>query len=161
MKTASFLIAVKDVRKSVAFYEQVLDQKIKEDFNRNVVFESGLSILEYKLWATFIKKDITDITFGSNNVELYFDEDNFDDFLVKLKTFKDIQYVHDVEIFPWGQRTIRFYDLDHHIIEVGESMDMVIYNYYREGHTIEEVHKHCEYSIDTIRKILQEKGCSI
>ncbi len=33
----------------------------------------------------------------------------------------------------WGQRVIRFYDLDGHLIEVGESMAMVIRRFFRGG----------------------------
>ena len=60
-------------------------------------------------------------------MELYFEEDNFDDFLVKLEGRDDINYIGDgVKEAGWGQRSIRFYDSDGHIIEVGENMKMVV-----------------------------------
>lgn len=41
----------------------------------------------------------------------------------------------------WGQRVIRFYDPDGHIIEVGEDMKMVINRFLDSGMTMEEVSK--------------------
>jgi capsular polysaccharide biosynthesis protein len=56
---------------------------------------------------------------------LYFEEDDFDGFLEKLKTFQDIEYVHPPKKQSWQQRAVRFYDPDKHIIEVRESMVVV------------------------------------
>ena len=39
----------------------------------------------------------------------------------------------------WGQRVIRFYDLDEHLIEVGEDMQMVVKRFLASGMTMEEV----------------------
>lgn len=60
-------------------------------------------------------------------MELYFEKDDFDSFIIRLEQRSDIQYIGDgVKEAGWGQRCIRFYDLDGHIIEVGESMRMVV-----------------------------------
>ena len=73
-------------------------------------------------WCEFISKDLQSISFGGNAAELYFEEDKFDDFLKKLAAIKGIFYVHPVQQYSWGQRVIRFYDPDFHILEVGENM---------------------------------------
>ena len=39
----------------------------------------------------------------------------------------------------WGQRVIRFYDLDGHIVEVGEDMKMVLKRFLASGMTMEEI----------------------
>ena len=39
----------------------------------------------------------------------------------------------------WGQRVVRFYDPDGHIIEVGEDLKMVIRRFLAAGMTMEEV----------------------
>ena len=62
-----------------------------------------------------------------------------DRFLTKLKQYPDIEYLGDVIEHSWGQRVIRFYDLDGHIIEVGEDMKMVIKRFPFEGRLIKEV----------------------
>jgi len=38
----------------------------------------------------------------------------------------------------WGQRVVRFYDLDKHIIEVGENIIMVVKRFINAGLSIEE-----------------------
>ncbi len=43
----------------------------------------------------------------------------------KLKECQEIEYLGEVIEHSWGQRVIRFYDLDGHLIEVGEDMKMV------------------------------------
>ena len=39
----------------------------------------------------------------------------------------------------WGQRAVRFYDPDHHVIEVGERMDTVVRRFLQSGMTREQV----------------------
>ena len=60
----------------------------------------------------------------SNNAEIVFEEQDFDGFLNKLKAYSDIEYLGEVIEHSWGQRVIRFYDLDEHLIEVGEDMQL-------------------------------------
>ena len=54
----------------------------------------------------------------SNNVELAFETSDFDGFLEKLNQYPQIERLNDVIEHDWGQRVIRFYDLDQHLIEV-------------------------------------------
>ena len=55
-----------------------------------------------------------------------FESDDFDGFIKKLRSRDDINLLHDIREHPWGQHVIRFYDLDDHLIEVGESMKSVV-----------------------------------
>ena len=82
----------------------------------------------------------SDISFGGNNFELYFEEDDFDKFTDKLKEY-DIEYVHPIMEHSWGQRVVRFYDPDKHIIEVGENMKVVCKRFLDSGMTPEQVAK--------------------
>ena len=82
-----------------------------------------------------------DISKRPNNSELYFEEDNLDDLLEKLKEYGSIEYIHAIKEQPWGQRVIRFYDPDMHIIEVGESMESVARRFLSQGFSIEETAK--------------------
>ncbi len=54
----------------------------------------------------------------------------------------------------WGQRVIRFYDPDGHIIEVGEDMKMVINRFLDSGMTMEEVSKKMDVSVEDLTKLL-------
>ena len=49
---------------------------------------------------------------------------------------------------------IRFYDLDGHLIEVGEDMKMVVRRFLNTGMTMEEVSERMDVSIEDLGKLL-------
>ena len=57
---------------------------------------------------------------------------------------------------PWGQKTIRFYDPDNHLIEIGETMQSVIKRLNYKGMTPEEISKKTYMDIETIMNYLKE-----
>ena len=87
-------------------------------------------------------------------MELYFEEEDFDGFIDKLKTYHDIEYVSDVIRHDWGQRVIRFYDPNGHIIEVGESMKMVVKRFLDSGMSMDEISLKMDVSIADLAKLL-------
>ena len=118
------LFAVKDIARARSFYEELFGLKVVDDYGRNITFDCGLSLQEDFDWLTGINKE--DIKFKANNCELSFESDDFDGFIKKLRSRDDINLLHDIREHPWGQHVIRFYDLDDHLIEVGESMKSVV-----------------------------------
>ena len=146
------LLAVTDLEKSIGFYEEVIGDRIAMDFGENVQFEGGFALQEMKTWKSMIH---TDTVRRKNNVtELYFEEDDFDGFVKHLKGFPEIQYVHGVEEMPWGQRIVRFYDPDFHIIEVGEAMDGVIRKLLKTGMSIEQVSEKSQYPVEYVKRFV-------
>ncbi len=121
-------------------------------FGANVQFEGGFALQEMKTWKSMIHTQ--NVRRKNNAVELYFEEDNFDAFLDLLKEFPEIKYVHQEEHMPWGQRVIRFYDPDFHIIEVGEAMEEVIRRMLVSGMTVEEVSEKSNYPKEYIQRFL-------
>ena len=61
-----------------------------------------------------------------------------DRFADRLKGFQ-VDYVHPVKEHRWGQRVVRFYDPDRHIIEVGENMKAVCRRFLASGMTPDQV----------------------
>ena len=59
----------------------------------------------------------------------------------------------DVIEHSWGQRFFRFYDLDGHIIEVGEEMKMVVERFLASGMTMEEVSRRMDVSTEDLEKL--------
>ncbi|MEW3584776.1 glyoxalase, partial [[Clostridium] symbiosum] len=90
----------------------------------------------------------------SNNAEIVFEEQDFDGFLNKLKEYPDIEYLGEVLEHSWGQRVIRFYDLDGPIIEVGEDMKMVIKRFLASGMNMEEIAVKMDASVEDLMKLL-------
>ena len=152
MKFSCSVIAVKNIEISKKFYETVLNQKIISDFGINVTFEGDFALQQG--YSEMIGIPENEVKQKSNNFEMYFEEEKFDDFLKKLKTMKEIKYVHDVKKYDWGQRVIRFYDPDEHIIEVGETMENVARRFFEDGLSIEEISEKTMLSIEFLKNCL-------
>ncbi|AET67310.1 lactoylglutathione lyase-like lyase [Desulfosporosinus orientis DSM 765] len=155
MKYTSTLIAVKDMEKSKQFYHDVLNLDVIADFGANVTLTGGIALQTLDSWKGFIHKRDDEIVFENNAFELYFEEDDMDTFIAKLTNIIDIEYVHPLFEHSWGQRVVRFYDLDKHIIEVGENMNMVIKRFIDGGLSIEETAARMDVPIDYIKLSLE------
>ncbi|MGM9530989.1 VOC family protein [Intestinibacter sp.] len=155
MKFTSTLIAVSDLEKSKKFYQDVLGLDIIADFGANVTLTGGVVLQTLETWKKFINKDEEQIVFNNNSMELYFEEDDMDKFIEKLNKFKDIVFVHELIEHSWGQRVVRFYDPDMHVIEVGENIKMVVKRFIQSGLSIEETAVRMDVSVEFINSCLE------
>ena len=146
-------IAVHNVELARKFYEDLFGLEVFQDYGINISFFGGLSLQQDFDWLLNIPKE--KVLWESHNMELYFEEDDFDGFIAKLEPRKDIVYMGDgVREAPWGQRSIRFYDLDGHIVEVGENMKMVVTRFLDLGMSLKETSKRMDVSIGDLEKLL-------
>ena len=155
MEHRTTLIAVKDIEKAKVFYKSVLGLDVVMDVGANVELTKGISLQTADSWASFICKQESEIVFSNNAIELYFETDDIDNFIEKLKSFADIEYLHPLIEHSWGQRAVRFYVTDHHIIEVAENIAMVTKKFIDSGLTIEQTAKRMDVGIDYIKAILE------
>lgn len=155
MKFLSTLIVVSDMEKPKRFYYEVLGLKVIFDFGANVTLTGGIALQAKDTWLTFIQKQDSEIVFGGNVAELYFEEDDFDGFIQKINNITYINYIHPIVEHSWGQRVIRFYDPDKHIIEVGENMIMVVRRFLNSGLSIEETAIRMDVSVDYVKSCLE------
>ncbi len=117
MKLKNVLIVVKDIEKSRQFYHDLFGLETVLDHGGNMILMEGLVLQDEKIWRNFLGKDVIP---KSNSCELYFEERNIEAFIEKLeKMYPSIQYVNRLMTHSWGQKVIRFYDLDGNLIEVG------------------------------------------
>lgn len=130
------MLVVNDMEKSVSFYKKVLGLRVVMDFGANKTLTGGLALQTLESWQEMIETD--DVIFGGYNAEIYFEEDHFDEFVAHLKTCA-VEYVHPVKEHAWGQRVVRFYDPDKHVIEVGETLKTVCKRFLERGMTPEQV----------------------
>ncbi len=120
MKLKNILIVVKDIEKSRQFYRDLFGLDLIVDNNGNMILTEGLVLQDEKIWKEFLGRDIIQ---EGNSCELYFEEQNIEAFIKKLEVlYPDIQYVSKFSAHSWGQKAIRFYDLDGNLIEVGTRM---------------------------------------
>ena len=120
MKLKNILIVVKDIEKSKQFYHDLFGLEVVLDQDGNMILTEGLVLQEEKIWREFLGKDIIP---ENNSCELYFEEKKIEAFVEKLeKLYPSIRYVNRLTEHSWGQKVVRFYDLDGNLIEVGTPM---------------------------------------
>ena len=151
------LIAVSDVGRSKRFYCGLFDQRVVLDFGENVTFSGGFAIQEKFAWLTGLAED--SVRSRPNNMELYFETDDLDAFMQRLGEWPDpVELLHPPHKYGWQQCTVRFYDPDGHIIEVGEAMEVVIRRCLAEGHTAEETAALTQHPLEFVLRVRDEAG---
>ncbi len=117
MKLKNVLIVVKDIDKALKFYQDLFGLELVLDNDGNMILTEGLVLQAESYWKEFIQRDVAK---KNNSSELYFEEENIDAFYEKVKTlYPEIEFVNPPMTHSWGQRVVRFYDLDGNLIEVG------------------------------------------
>ena len=117
MKYRGTLLVVKDCNTALKFYRDLFGFELVQDNDGNMELTGGLYLQEAEYWEEFIGKSILS---RNNSTELYFEEADIEAFAEKLeKLYPDIEYVNRLTTHSWGQRTVRFYDPDGNLIEVG------------------------------------------
>lgn len=82
--------------------------------------------------------------------ELYYDVNS------KLKELGIEDYelvVHETIEERWGQKTIRFYDPENNLVEIGETIACFVERFYNQGMTINEVSERTSVPIEIVKKI--------
>ena len=155
MKLKNILFVVDDIEVSKTFYKDLFSLAVLSDFGKNVILTEGLVLQEKNSWKRFIDKEVVS---GGNDAELYFEENDIDGFLEKLeKSNYTIEYLNKCIEHDWGQRVIRLYDPDKHIIEVGESLEYVARRFLKTGMTVEQVAKKTQLPLSQVELMAQRK----
>ena len=123
MRLKNILLVVEDIEKSITFYKELFGLRVVTAFDGNVILTEGLVLQDRKIWERLVEKSVT---FGGNASELYFIENDLEGFQEKLdQSSFEINYAHRLTTHDWGQRVIRIYDPDGHMIEIGESLEAI------------------------------------
>ena len=157
MKFIGPLIVVRDMKTSQEFYENLLGQKVQYDFGENVAFEDGLSLHLQPHFAVLLGIPEEAIRHKPRNAELYFETDDITSFAEKLKAAR-VETAHDLTEQPWGQRVVRFYDPDGHLIEAGESMESVVRRFLRQGMTAAEAASRTSMPLEFVESLGRAGG---
>lgn len=122
------------------------------DLGKNVTFNGGFAIQEDFAWLTDI--DPTSVVRKSHNMELYFEVEDFDEFLLLLEKHKEVKLVHPPKKHEWQQRVVRVYDPDFHMIEIGESMEVIAKRYLSQGLSVEKVSEIIQHPIEFVKNCI-------
>ena len=122
------------------FYENILGQTVKYDFGGCIQFECGLTIWRpiegHPVWHALEKPECD----GNGALELCFETDDFEAQAARMSSM-GVMLAHGVVEEHWGQRTLRFYDPDGNLVELGESMPTFCRRLADSGMNVEEVAK--------------------
>lgn len=146
------LLAVKDVEVSKRFYGELFGQRVVLDLGWNVTFSGGFAIQQNFAWLTDVPQE--SVVTKSHDMELYFEVDDFDEFLLCLRCFPAVEFVHPPKKHDWQQRVVRIYDPDHHMIEIGESMAVIARRYLAEGRSVEETAEIIQHPVEFVKSCL-------
>lgn len=120
MKLKNILLVVEDIEKSKKFYHDLFQLDVILNQDGNVILTEGLVLQQKDIWKQVLGKKIIR---ESNSCELYFEEPDLEGFVEKLeRLYPSVQYVNRLMTHSWGQKVVRFYDLDGNLIEVGTPM---------------------------------------
>lgn len=146
------LIAVKNMEESKKFYHDILNMHVVGDFGANVWLDGGLFLQTLDTWSDFINNK--EVYLKNKAGELYFEVPDVDAFHKKLQA-ANIEYIHGLLEHRWGQRVVRFYDPNHHIIEVAEDISMVVKRFFHNGMTVKQVADRMDVSVDYVKECLE------
>jgi catechol 2,3-dioxygenase-like lactoylglutathione lyase family enzyme len=139
-----------------SFYQNILLQNIEFDFGNCIGFKNGLSLWklkeEYpiakKLGKTFDKS-------GNNNLEICFETDDFELVVKNLKKHQ-LKYLHKETEELWGQQTIRFYDPENNLVEIGETIPCFVKRFHNQGMSADEISKKTSVPVEMVNEICQK-----
>lgn len=156
LNNSSIALFVKDIDVSKKFYTNLLCLEVEFDFGKNIIFKGGIAIWEIN------PNHIIPSTLGenslngkSNRFELYFETENLEEVYMPLKE-ANITFLHEIYEENWGQHTIRFFDPDNHLIEIGESLRCFVKRMLNSGMTKEQVSAKTVIAIGDFDRILND-----
>ena len=85
MRYICTVLSVSDIKKSRKFYENLFGLELYQDYGINISFTFGLALQQDFDWLVNIPKEA--VLKKTNNIEICFEEEDFDGFLKKLKTY--------------------------------------------------------------------------
>lgn len=151
----SAVVFVKDIETSKKFYIEVLGMRIDSDFGMDVILEGGLTLFQVFPEQVIAQKLGMDTLHDrtATRFELCFETTDIQSVSEKIVS-SGVELLHPLQEEPWGQKTIRFFDPDHHLIEVGESGETFIKRNAASGITPEEVSRKTGMPLEDVQNFL-------
>ena len=156
LKFVSPLVVVEEIARSRYFYEQLLGQKVKFDFGPNVTFQGDFAIhLQSHFQSLLGQETQYPVTKKAHWGELYFETEELEPTYQRLNQ-AEVEFIHPIREQPWGQRVMRLYDPDGHVIEVGETMEAVVWRFYEQGLSIDRIMERSSMPREFVEQVIQE-----
>ncbi len=152
------VLFVKDALKAKDFYTNLLGMTVvMNNGDMNFMFKEGFAIWQIMDQNVIPQKlgmdKISDSSLPSR-FEMCFETGDLDNVYETLKK-NGVRFLHEINTELWGQRTIRFYDPDGHLIEAGEAMPIFLRRIYEEeGHNLEATSKRTFTAPEILQQLL-------
>ena len=148
-------LAVRDLRRSLAFYREVLGLEIVRDGGALVELTGGLALQTRDSWASLLETSPAEIPLGGCCGGVLLEAEDFDAFLTALARHPEVELVHPVRESRRGQRVARLYDPDRHILEVEEPLAKVARRFFDSGLNTEGVARRMDVPVETVQRWLK------
>jgi catechol 2,3-dioxygenase-like lactoylglutathione lyase family enzyme len=147
---------VRDIETSKKFYTEVLELAVDLDFGKNVILQGGITLWEInpehiipeQLGLDSIRNE------SANRFEFCFETEDIETAWESVSR-SGTDVLHSLREEPWGQRTIRFFDPDRHLIEVGESIAAFVRRLYSHNMTPEQVSQKTSIPLEKVRELIR------
>ena len=103
-------------------------------------------------YAELVGIDADSVKNPSHNFQVYFEVEDLDKVYAELKSISNLQWLHEIKEYPWGQRDIRVYDPDKHIVEIAEDMNTVMKRFLQQGMSVEEVAERTMFPVEVVKQ---------
>lgn len=147
------LLVVSDMERATAFYGDLLGLPLVEDAGANRTLACGIALQQKDSWQQLLGRDVSP---GPQAGELYFEVEDLEGFAAAAAAY-GAEIVQPLHSFPWGQRGLRLHDPDGNLVEVAESIQVVIQRYRAAGLTPEAIARRMAVSQDYIARYLPEE----
>jgi catechol 2,3-dioxygenase-like lactoylglutathione lyase family enzyme len=152
----SAVVFVKDINVAKKFYTETLGFAVDLDFGTNVGLVGGLTLWQIDP-AHIIPNRLGMSSVGDrgvNRFELYFETEDLAAARQRIRQGGG-EFLHEIHEEPWGQRTLRFFDPDRHLIEIGESMSGFVKRFRDEGMNAEQVSRRTSVPLAKVEEIFK------
>jgi catechol 2,3-dioxygenase-like lactoylglutathione lyase family enzyme len=150
--TAAF---VRDIEIAKKFYTEVLGLAIELDFGKNIILQGGITFWEITPGHIIPERLGLDALSDqrANRFEFYFETAALDAVYARVWA-SGAEFLHPLHEEPWGQRTIRFFDPDRHLIEIGETLATFVKRLYNNKLTPEQVSQKTSIPLAKVKELL-------
>jgi lactoylglutathione lyase len=157
VKYQSAVLFVRDIAAAKRFYMDLLGMEIDLDFGTNVGLKGGLTLWQLDPGQVLPRRLGMEATLDrkTNRFELYFEATDTGAVLAKLKA-SGAEFLHEMEEEPYGQITMRVFDPDRHLIEIGETMKAMVRRMHAGGLTPEQVAQKSAIPLGKVMEYLGE-----
>ena len=156
MRCEGYMIVTKDIQAATVFYRDIIGAEVELDIGKHVIFRQGFSLLLQEDWLDFAQLNECSLTYPHHTGQLVFEVNDITAFIHHLQQYPAVKWLHPLKQHHWGRQAIRLYDPDGHIVEVGESMKVVVKRFLQQGLSIEEAAQQSEFPIHFVLMCKQE-----